>query len=387
MKLSLFVVLARLALLAATGSRPRRRNVGKSTQFSKRNNLTDVHYTNSDLSIRDTECCKHTGHSGPSDHPPMISVPLEKNMKTLVWTAMMSIENIEFTGKVLVDTGAIDLLVFPHKDLPENMSGQMPETFDISYMDNRRVEGIVHSGTVSLGSIILDNQYFGGARRVVTGYFEWDGVLGLPPFPAVRSSIHHPNFLHEAIKQHKIFPKFAIKPGAAPQLHFGIDHDAYTSSIEYHKIVVDAIDWTLKDCYITVQRPGQHGTVSILQLPIHRTHIDSGAGLIFGDPRTVKGLYKELGGKKSENSWVLPCHKKPAISISWGKGKDWKIHQFNLGLLYEGSPNCIGAIQETFGSDWTVGAVFLEHVYSVYDVAEMKVGFAELSAHAHVSHH
>ncbi|KAK2462878.1 hypothetical protein APHAL10511_005076 [Amanita phalloides] len=280
--LALFVVLVHLVLVAAAGSHPRHRKVGNCLLYL-------------------FEILPRTGHSAPSAQPPMVSVPLE-NTEKLVWTVMVSIENVKF--KVLVDTGSSGLWVLSSecknpefveksKYVPKNLPEQNPETFNLEYI-NTRVEGVVHSDTVTIGSIRLDNHYFGGATKVES-HCRLEGILGLPPTISTvhgPSFINHPDFLREAIEQRKISPKFSINLASPnPRLHLGgIDHRGYTGPIEYHKVVAGGKHWILENCHLTIQQAGHQRTTHTVQLLGRRSLIDTGATAIYGHPEVVKGF-------------------------------------------------------------------------------------------------
>ena len=82
------------------------------------------------------------------------------------------------------------------------------------------------------------------------------------------------------------------------------------------------------------------------------------------------------------SSLAVPCSAIPTVSFSFG-GSEFAISPalFNLGKV-TGTANCIGAL---VGSDiaerasgWIIGDVFLQNVYTVFDVGNLRVGFAPL---------
>ncbi|EEB96354.1 hypothetical protein MPER_04527, partial [Moniliophthora perniciosa FA553] len=69
------------------------------------------------------------------------------------------------------------------------------------------------------------------------------------------------------------------------------------------------------------------------------------------------------------------------ISLTFG-GRDFSVSPdtFNLGLLSQGSNDCVGGIAGGSPVDfWVVGDVFLQNVYTVFDVGNKQVGFADLA--------
>ncbi|KAK0195022.1 acid protease [Armillaria mellea] len=110
--------------------------------------------------------------------------------------------------------------------------------------------------------------------------------------------------------------------------------------------------------------------------------------LIIGDTNSVSKLYKSISGSKDASQTVgdgfftVPCDRIPRISITFG-GKAFSISAdtFNLGQVEQGSSDCVGGIfAEVFRLDfWIVGDVFLQNIYTVFNVEMKTVGFADLA--------
>ena len=110
--------------------------------------------------------------------------------------------------------------------------------------------------------------------------------------------------------------------------------------------------------------------------------IDSGTTLIVGDTKNVAALYAAIPGSKSLGNgyYSVPCSSIPTVSFTYG-GQSFPIAPslFNLGLTAKGSKDCVGGIVAANGFKfWVVGDVFMQNVYTQFDMGQNRVGFATL---------
>lgn len=113
--------------------------------------------------------------------------------------------------------------------------------------------------------------------------------------------------------------------------------------------------------------------------------IDTGTTLIIGDAPAVKDIYASIPGSKEApdvgaGMYTVPCDNIPDISLSFG-GKVFNISRdtFNMGPLDSNSSECVGGLVGGDEQDyWIVGDVFLQNVYTAFDVGLARVGFADL---------
>lgn len=115
--------------------------------------------------------------------------------------------------------------------------------------------------------------------------------------------------------------------------------------------------------------------------------IDTGTTLIIGDNANVKKFYATIPGYKDASKligpgfYTVPCKSIPTVQLSFG-GKGFSIDPslFNLGALYKGSSDCVGGIVGEDYDFWIIGDVFLQNVYTSFDLGANRVGFATLKS-------
>lgn len=116
-----------------------------------------------------------------------------------------------------------------------------------------------------------------------------------------------------------------------------------------------------------------------------RAIIDTGTTYILGDDANVRALYALIPGSQDASNvigpgfYTFPCDSSPDVSFTFG-GTAFAISPklFNLGRLYSGSNDCVGAVIGGRQSFWIVGDTFLQGVYSIFDLGNDQVGFATL---------
>ncbi|KAH8982973.1 acid protease [Lactarius akahatsu] len=127
------------------------------------------------------------------------------------------------------------------------------------------------------------------------------------------------------------------------------------------------------------------GDFTYVPVTMRDSIIDTGTTLILGDKKTVKAIYKHIYGSKPAPAEIkdrltrfvpVPCSFNGTIAVQFGRSKFVITEEtFNLGAGSEGSTECVGGIGGTF---WIIGDVFLQNVYTEFDVGNKRIGFANL---------
>jgi len=154
----------------------------------------------------------------------------------------------------------------------------------------------------------------------------------------------------------------------------GTNHNHYTGSFTYMPVTVEGY-WQGSFDGISVN--GQ--TV----VGYETTIIDTGTTQVLGDTQSVQAIYDQIPGSKNVGSgiWTIPCDFDTPVSITFS-GKEFPISAstFNLGPESPGSSTCVGGFGAVDGLPWWVfGDVFLQNVYTTFDLGKNRVGFACLA--------
>jgi cathepsin D len=113
--------------------------------------------------------------------------------------------------------------------------------------------------------------------------------------------------------------------------------------------------------------------------------IDTGTTYIYGPSDVVGELYNNLGGQDASATYgagfyTYPCNANPAVGLQLGGGVVMDVSgTFNDGLAEGSSTNCLGSIVAQNSNSWVLGARFMTTVYSVFDMGNLRIGFATLA--------
>ncbi|KAH8087161.1 acid protease [Cristinia sonorae] len=328
-------------------------------------------------------------------------------------TSLVDVDDMMWHGKITIgtppqefdidfDTGSSDLFV-PGPDCKDinceghhvynvnasSTSNATEKPFMLRYGDGSSVNGVIYTDDVSVGGITAKNQSVGAAAAFNSGFnknrFLADGLLGMG-FPAI-SAFQEPPFIQNLIAEGQLDePAFSFKLNATGSELFigGANPELYNGEFTYAPVTEQAY-WQ-----VPLESIAVNNGVVINQVA---SIIDTGTTLVLGDHKNVNKLYESIPGAKnvSESAglgagyYSVPCDNVPEISLSFG-GRAFRIAPeiFNMGKVDGTENDCVGGIAATNAlSDpidfWIVGDVFLNNVYTKFDVGEGRVGFADLA--------
>ncbi|KAF7327918.1 Acid protease [Mycena kentingensis (nom. inval.)] len=314
----------------------------------------------------------------------------------LEWAGTISIGTPAQKFLIDFDTGSSDLWVpsssctsstckskSKYTSTKSSTTSKKSGTFSIQYGDGSTVSGPVFTDTVSVAGVKATKQFFSPVTTLSSSFADdpIDGILGLA-FPAISNLGQNPFFFTAnaagAVDANQF--SFFLASSDSELLLGGTNPDLFTGDIEFVSVDSSTGFWQAGGGKVKV---GSSTAVSSMQ-----AIIDSGTTLAYGPPAAVKKVFAKVAGAKlfdSENGFYsYPCDSPPDVRFNWG-GADYAIsaENINLGQTEEGSNDCVASLAAQdlgLGSTtWLLGDAFMKNVYTVFDVDQEAVGFAELA--------
>ncbi|VDB83061.1 unnamed protein product [Peniophora sp. CBMAI 1063] len=306
-----------------------------------------------------------------------------------LWYGKISVGTPAVTYTVDFDTGSSDLFL-PSSSCGSTCSGHtlynpsksstaksLGKSFSLAYGDGSTVSGTQYTDTVAIAGLTATKQTLGSASKYSTGFessqFPADGLLGMA-FKSLSDYNANPFFqtlISQGTVSSSVFGFKLASSGSSLYLG-GTDSSLYSGSFTYVSLS-QAAYWEAPLGGLTVGSTKIVGTTDSI--------IDTGTTLIIGDSATVKKAYAAIGGAKDngDGTYTVSCSGSPKISLTFG-GKAFSVSAASFNLP-NGDGTCIGGLgyDDDIASEfWIVGDVFLQNVYTAFDVANNRVGFATL---------
>jgi len=335
-------------------------------------------------------------------HPLCGSVPLSRRSSgadaltdhdSLIWSGNISVGTPPKSFSVQFDTGSSDLLL-PSPACGANCSGDtlydpgasstakdLSKTFSLSFADQSAVDGKIFTDVVQIAGLTANTQTLGAATRV-SGFenFPADGVMGLA-FQSI-STLNAPPVFQTLISEGVLdSPVFGIKLATSGSELFlgGTNSKLYTGDFTW-------VPLTNQSAWLA-----SFNSISVRGVPVVGSQtavFDTGASNIISDTAGIATLLGAINGAQpapqiGEGIYTIPCTFNIPISINVG-GKEISISPatFNRGPISPGSSTCLAgasSISELRTGIWILGDVFLQNVYTAWDVGNGRIGFATLA--------
>ncbi|KAL0949543.1 hypothetical protein HGRIS_009592 [Hohenbuehelia grisea] len=238
----------------------------------------------------------------------------------------------------------------------------------------------IYVDTVIIGGLTVTTQAVGAAvdypGSLASDEFPPDGVLGFA-FPKLSQfgSRFTPLFSTLVARGLVTSPEFGVKLSQSDSQLFvgGVNSDSYRGDI-IRTPVTEVGFWQ-----ISLDSANVNGNPIVSHRP---AIIDTSSFAIHGPSRDVQRFYSAIPGAQDigQGIWTFPCGSLPPLGLTFG-GYPWAIspESFNLGPKSEGSSSCIGALVALDSDDlWLIGNVFLQNVYTVFNIETKEVGEANL---------
>ncbi|KAI9438008.1 acid protease [Lactarius indigo] len=261
----------------------------------------------------------------------------------------------------------------------------LKKTFEMQYGNGTDVvDGSLYTDDVTIAGYTANSQTLGVATHYAGNFqsdeFLPDGLIGLA-FPSISSYNATPVFLTLAAQ------------GSLPTNTFG-----FYLATEGSELFLGGTNDKLHDgdfTYVPVTREAYWETnVDALYVNgrkiagVRDSIIDTGTTMVLGDNKTVTAIYDHIPGSKPAPAdvgtgfFIVPCSFNATITLQFG-GAKFVIEPktFNLGSVSQDSTDCVGGfgiIDDSFPF-WVIGDVFLQNVYTEFDVGNKRIGFANLN--------
>ncbi|KAI0785249.1 aspartic peptidase domain-containing protein [Abortiporus biennis] len=322
------------------------------------------------------------------------SDPLNDDQNGRLWQGVITVGIPPKSFSVDFDTGSSDLFL-PGPRCSVNCQGHQiynpslstssvdrRKGFSLSYGDGSMVSGRQFTDTVTVAGLTATKQALGVAATYSSGFargrFPPDGILGMG-YQTI-SQYNTPPFFQTLVSEKKpTQPVFAFKLATSGSELFlgGVNMDLYTGPITYTTVTHQAY-WQVTMNSVTANGKPSVGSIQAV--------IDTGTTYIIGDSLNVQKFYASIPGSKDASSiigegfYTVPCDSIPVVRMSFG-GRSFVVSKdlFNIGQVDDESEDCLGGIVGSGLSFWVIGDVFLQNVYTVFDVGRNRVGFASLA--------
>jgi len=261
------------------------------------------------------------------------------------------------------------------------MTPRISGNHSISFGDGSSVSGEQYSDVVSIAGLTADNQTLGLATSYSTAFqspqFAPDGLMGMA-FESISAFNANPPFQTLISENIVTSPVFGFKLATSGSELFlgGVNDALYTGDFTWVPLS-DAGFWQAPFDSISV-----NGNTVVGQT---ESIFDTGSSHIIGDPDGIKALFNSIPGAQAngDGTYTIPCSFNTPISVSVG-GTEVEISPatFNLGPVSGGSNTCMAgaaADPNLTGKFWVLGDVFLQNIYSAWDVRNVRIGFATLA--------
>ncbi|KAI8366764.1 aspartic peptidase domain-containing protein, partial [Radiomyces spectabilis] len=301
---------------------------------------------------------------------------------------------------VVFDTGSSDLWVVSancttdwicrdHQQFQSQASVSFREEklnsdlIDIHYGTGKvRVHGA--RDTVQVAGLEIQNQAVALATELSTDFLTtpFDGIfgLGLANLSDLRQQPPFYSMIQQNLVDASLF-SFYTQPAGGEIDFGGIDTSRYSGNLTFSNVIDDTFWMVHLDSF----------TFGSDEWKTRKVIIDSGTTLIIATPSDAEAIHSRIPGSKynGDTTWSIPCDLKdtlPPLVFNIG-GVDLVIPAEEYVLLpYNArSSMCLSGISGKYFDQpdtWVLGDVFMKNFYTVFDLGNRRIGFAEANKDA-----
>ncbi|KAF8262632.1 acid protease [Lactarius quietus] len=331
--------------------------------------------------------------------------PLIDVDSNLLWTGVIEIGDPPQKFSMQFDTGSSDTWVTSTLCNSTNCDGHtrydphtsktavnLKKTTELEY-GGGNVSAEQYTDTVSIAGFTACNQTLGAVLTYTSGYNNnnfpgTDGLVGMA-YQSLSSFNSSPLFQTLVAQGQVAKPEFAfmLAENGSELCLGGTNSELYKGDFTYVP-VINQVFWNITLDTIVIGdkhiAPSRSTSSAV---------IDTGTTLIIGVENDVKEIYAQIPGSEpadpkgdlGEGFYTIPCDFDTDVSFVFG-GRPFPVspRSFNLGSVTNSKNRCVGGIMYLPPPDapgfWTMGDLFLQNVYTVFDLAKNSVGFADLAS-------
>ena len=244
------------------------------------------------------------------------------------------------------------------------------------------MEGFMSTDTLRIGGLEIKNQSFSESVKepgIAFVFGKFDGIMGLG-FDRISVNGAVPPFYNMINQKMLDEPLFTFKMGFAPEggeLTFGYINPAhYTGEIKWAP-VTRAAYWEVEMNSVSI-------CGSKLELSSKSAAIDSGSSLLVMPVAEAEAINKLIGATQTLGKYSVDCATIPDLPeiVVEINGVNYPLSAEDYILNAQGI--CLSGIMgmsfpPSMGSIWIIGDVFLRRYFTVYDLGNKRVGFADSS--------
>jgi hypothetical protein len=208
-----------------------------------------------------------------------------------------------------------------------------------------------------------------------------DGLMGLSAtdidantFPGVLTTLQDQSLITERVLGVSL-SQSSISGDEGSITFGGVDTSKYNGDIVYTNVLENSLLWNIPvgDCYINGNSIDFGG--------YRYATVDTGTTLLVMPPSDALKFHSYIEGAQTDGSnFAVPCNTTDSFELEFG-GQTWPIgtQEYIGSPISQGSSMCASNIQGIAlqnSSNWVLGDVFLKTVYSVFDMDNQRVGFA-----------
>lgn len=303
---------------------------------------------------------------------------------------------------ITFDTGSSDLWVPTSSDTHTNFQVssstslvQTQQQWDIRY-GTGNTEGYLAQDVVSVGGLAVRNQTFALANQTSSIFATSgsDGIMGLG-FQSIASSgapTWFENLARSGSLANNVFAFYLQRAydlttqssgtiGGGEMTVGAINSARYTGDITYTPVTLEGY-WEVASEGLAVDGTIISGTAS-------PAAIDTGTSLWYVPTSVATAFYARLSGQSygSQGYYSIPCATPTFTFSAVFAGRQFQVDlgDMLLGYADQSRSQCVFGIvaqdaQDPNGNDIAIiGDAFLKNVYSIYDYANARVGFATVA--------